>query len=268
LSESPLIIAHRGASAWAPENTLTAFAQALDCGADGCELDVRLARDGVPVVMHDATLRRTGLRAGEVGRMTSRELAAVGVGDWFNRAHPALASRAYSSERVPTLESVFQNLLNWNPATIYVELKPETRSTSQLVNEVVDLVRRYDLQERVVIVSFELSAIGQIKSLDSAIRTGALFAPRHGAGVGLRGERIISAAVDCGANEILLHRLIARARLVDAAERQGLPVVVWTVDEPAWLQKALKFGLHALITNDPARLLAHRTLLHQQERRA
>jgi len=255
-----LIVAHRGASAWAPENTLTAFAQAVDCGADGFELDVRLARDGVPVVIHDATLRRTGLCAGEVERMTSRELAALGAGEWFNRAHPALASRDYTSERIPTLESVLQNLTNWVPAIVYIELKTGPGNTKRLVTEVVDLVRRYDLQSRVVIISFELSAIAQAKSQDSTINTGALFAP-NGTGTGLRGAKVLSAAVDSGADEVLLHRLIARPRLVDALMKQGLPATVWTVDEPAWLQKALKLGLHALITNDPARLLAHRTLL-------
>jgi glycerophosphoryl diester phosphodiesterase len=261
LAKLPLIVAHRGASAWAPENTLAAFAQAVDCGAEGFELDVRLARDGVPMVIHDATLRRTGLCAGEVGKMTSRELVAVGVGDWFNRAHAALASPDYTSERIPTLESVFQKLADWIPATVYIELKTEPDNASRLVTEVVDLVSRYKLQSRVVIVSFALSAIAQAKSLDSTIITGALFAPNHGAGTGLRGEKILQAAVDSGADEVLLHRLIARPRLVDAAKRQGLPVTVWTVDEPAWLQKALKLGLHALITNDPARLMAHRALL-------
>ena len=105
---SPLIIGHRGASALAPENTLAAFARALDDGADGIELDVRLAKDGVPVVIHDATLRRTGLTSGEVAQMTSEQLANVNVGSWFNRAHPTLAREEYEQQRVPTLADVFQ----------------------------------------------------------------------------------------------------------------------------------------------------------------
>src|SRR5262245_8945252 len=83
--KSPLIIGHRGASAAAPENTLTAFAQAVALGADGIELDVRLARDGVPVVIHDASLHHTAGRKTRVAHLTSPELTEIDVGSWFNR---------------------------------------------------------------------------------------------------------------------------------------------------------------------------------------
>src|SRR5467141_1624776 len=106
----PLIIGHRGASALAPENTLASFKRALEDGAAGVELDVRLASDGVPVVIHDATLRRTGLREGLVAKMTSGELGQTAVGSWFNRAHPELAQVQYSRQFVPTLEQVFDLL--------------------------------------------------------------------------------------------------------------------------------------------------------------
>src|SRR5258708_35180782 len=83
----PLIIGHRGASTLAPENTLAAFKRALIDGAAGVELDVRLARDGVPVAIHDATLRRTGLREGVVAKLTSSGLAQMDAGRWFNSMH-------------------------------------------------------------------------------------------------------------------------------------------------------------------------------------
>jgi len=94
---SPLIIAHRGASAVAPENTLAAFARGLEDDAHGFELDVRLARDGVPVVIHDAKLQRTGSRADRVSQMTSAQLGEVDSGSWFNRARPALFRTPLSS---------------------------------------------------------------------------------------------------------------------------------------------------------------------------
>ncbi|MBV9957612.1 MAG: glycerophosphodiester phosphodiesterase, partial [Acidobacteria bacterium] len=86
---SLLIIGHRGASAAAPENTLVAFERAMADGADGVEFDVQLARDGVPVVIHDATLRRTGLKEGLIAELSSNELARTDVGTWFNRRFPA-----------------------------------------------------------------------------------------------------------------------------------------------------------------------------------
>src|SRR3954452_12059164 len=82
LPTSPLIIGHRGAAAVAPENTLVSFERALRDGADGIEFDVRLARDGVPVIIHDATLRRTGLRKGLVKNFPSTELSAMNAGRW------------------------------------------------------------------------------------------------------------------------------------------------------------------------------------------
>src|SRR5712691_1033184 len=103
---TPLIIGHRGSSAVAPENTIAAFVRAMRDGADGFEFDVRLARDGVPVVIHDATLRRTAQMSGAVADFTSRELNHVDVGSWFNHQHPNRARQEYAQETVPTLEQV------------------------------------------------------------------------------------------------------------------------------------------------------------------
>jgi glycerophosphoryl diester phosphodiesterase len=257
-SKPPLIIAHRGSSAAAPENTLAAFGHALDAGADGIELDVRLASDGVPVVIHDASLRRTGSVRDEISQMTSTQLAKADVGSWFNRAHPVLAQEEYARECVPTLESVFQLVLNRkrDEFTIYIELKTDGKA-SDLARSVAELIRRDGFHQRVVVVSFDLDALRETKLTDSSIRTGALFAPRHGAGAGLRVERIVATGVESGADEILLHRLIARPKLISSAIRSDLKVVVWTVDDATWLGRATDLGVHALITNDPALLLLH-----------
>ncbi|HEY6046808.1 MAG TPA: glycerophosphodiester phosphodiesterase family protein [Pyrinomonadaceae bacterium] len=255
----PLIIAHRGASATAPENTLAAFVQAMELGADGLELDVRLASDGVPVVIHDATLRRTGSVRGAIAQMSSAQLAKADVGNWFNRAQPTLAREEYARQFVPALEDVFQLVIERKPGdfTIYVELKTDGKSLD-LAKPVADVIKRYRFHEHVVVVSFELDALRQIKLNDSSIRTGALFAPRHGAGAGLRAERIVAMAIESGAAEILLHRLIARPKFVNSAIGRNLKVVVWTVDAGTWLRRAGELGVHALITNDPALLLSHR----------
>lgn len=253
---SPLIIGHRGASALAPENTLAAFARALDDGANGIELDVRLAKDGVPVVIHDATLRRTGLAWGEVAKLTSDQLANENVGSWFNRAQPALARAEFEKQRVPTLLDVFQFLRN-RPGVIYVELKTDSRdSSSDLVQAVSDTIIASGFQDRVVAVSFDLPAVAEIKSWNSSIRTGALFTPRNRPHVSWRADSILKAATDCGADELLPHHLLARRKLLEKAASRNLPVVVWTVDEHAWVARARTLGIHALITNNPGRMLA------------
>src|SRR5437016_11609398 len=118
MSTQPLIIGHRGASAVAPENTLAAFARAIQDGADGIEFDVRLSRDGVPVVVHDATLQRTGLVNRLVGELTLKELQQIGVGSWFGRTKSPQMS--YEREKIPSLAQVFE-LFTQNRKLLYLE---------------------------------------------------------------------------------------------------------------------------------------------------
>jgi len=256
----PLIIGHRGASALTPENTLGAFKRALIDGAAGVELDVRLASDGVPVVIHDATLRRTGLREGIVAKLTSKELGQMDVGSWFNSNHPRLARREYCRQVVPTLDQVFDLFTkrSTGAALIYVEMKTDKAEATQveLAREVVQLVNNRELRNRVVVVSFNLKALAEIKRIDSGIGTGALFEPRRNPVKTIRKHPMITATLDCGADQILLHRLIATRRLVDLAAESKLRSVVWTVDDPKWMRRGARFGIHALITNNPAEMIA------------
>lgn len=208
------------------------------------------------MVIHDATLRRTGLTSGEIVQMTSTELAKVDVGSWFNRAHRALARDEYEQQRVPALMDVFQ-VFRDKPGIIYVELKTDgADSASDLVRAVSDAIIEFGFQTRVVVVSFNLPAIAKIKSLNSSIRTGALFAPRRRPVLSLRADSILNAAAECGADQLLPHRLLARRKLIEKAGSRNLPIVVWTVDDPAWVARARTLGVHALITNNPARMLA------------
>src|SRR6266446_3702271 len=141
-SNTPLVIGHRGASAVAPENTIAAFARAMRDGADGIEFDVRLPRDGVPVVIHDATLQRTGLMAAAVSDFTSAELNRIGVGAWFNHAHPALVEKEYQRETVPTLEQVLE-LMADNHGLLYLEMKSDDQPPEALASAVVKALAKY-----------------------------------------------------------------------------------------------------------------------------
>jgi glycerophosphoryl diester phosphodiesterase len=224
-------------------------------------LDVRLAGDGVPVVIHDATLRRTGLRDGVVARMTSRELRQTDVGSWFNRAHPQLARAEHTRQFLPTLDQVFDFFRNHptRPDVIYLEMKTDRAADTyvDLAGSVARLVNDHSLRSRVVIVSFNLKAIAHIKTIDPAIPTGALFEPRRNTVKIIRKHPMITAALECGADQILLHRLIATRRIVDLAAESNLRSVVWTVDDPKWMRRAASFGIHAVITNNPVEMTAN-----------
>jgi glycerophosphoryl diester phosphodiesterase len=252
----PLIIGHRGASALAPENTLAAFARAFEDGAAGIELDVRLARDRVPVVIHDSSLSHTGLRKARVARLTSEKLGQMDVGTSFNRRHPSLARVQYLKQTVPTLDDVFKLMANSSrrDTVSYVEMKTvrNKQSNISLAAAVVELVHRHNVQERVIVISFNLPAVTAIKRLDPSIRTGALFGPRQRATKSIR--KMISSALECRAEEILLHHLIAKPRILSLSLKANLTPVVWTVDDPAWVARARDTGIHALMTNNPAKL--------------
>lgn len=253
-SQQPLIIGHRGASALAPENTLVAFERAMLDGADGIEFDVRLAGDRVPVVIHDATLRRTGQREAEVTTLTSEELSRIDVGTWFNLRHPSMAVREYEQATMPTLYQVFE-MFTAGSAVLYVEMKCEQGESRVLAGEVADLVRGCALHERVVVESFDHDAIVEIKRIDSSIRTAALFEPKLARPL-LSIRRMIERAKSCRADEIALHRLLATRRAAEEARRAGMRTVVWTVDNPSWIRRAKRYGVYALITNNPALMRA------------
>lgn len=256
---NPLIIGHRGAAAVAPENTLVSFERALRDGADGIEFDVRLARDSVPVVIHDPTLRRTALRKGEIAGLSSTELSKVNVGTWFNLCYPLLAQADYEQATIPTLARVFE-ALDETDTLLYVEMKCGAKDRAALAVEVAKLIRAHSLTHRVVVESFDLAAIAGLKRLDSSIRTAALF-DRKLSRPAPSARRIIERAMRCGAAQIALHRSLATRRTVQEAAQHGLETVVWTADSPAWVARAIKSGIHAIITNNPARLSARRAEL-------
>jgi glycerophosphoryl diester phosphodiesterase len=251
---SPLIIAHRGASAAAPENTRAAFRRAMEAGADGVEFDVRLAKDGVPVVIHDAALMRLASIPTRVSDLDSAELSKVDVGSWFNRAQVELADPAFANETVPTLAEVLE-LLAGVSGKIYIELKCDGEAEMHALTDAVAAVIGHSrLLPQMIVKSFRLGVIPRIRCAVPEVRTAALFAPqmmRY-----LRKEKyLINIAREFGADHLSLHRSLVSRKLVRKAEAFGLPVTAWTVNKTHWFEKAARNALYAVITNDPAKLL-------------
>jgi glycerophosphoryl diester phosphodiesterase len=253
----PLIIAHRGASAFAPENTFAAFQTAFDDGADGIEFDVRLAKDGVPVVFHDSTLQRLAKIEAQIADYTSEELNKIDVGTWFNEKFPAKANEKFSAETVPTLAQLL-NFLSGYKNLIYVELKSEGAEIIQLVEIVCRLLQQTNLLPNIIVKSFNLTAVQLVKQILPETRTAALFEPTIQ--MILRKQKLIlDAAQDCRADELSIHYSLATEKFVSQAVEQNLPVTIWTADNPAWVKRALNRGINAIITNNPVRLLKERS---------
>jgi glycerophosphoryl diester phosphodiesterase len=247
----PLIIGHRGASGHAPENTHAAFELAFEHGADGIEFDVRLASDGVPYVFHDVKFERTVGIYGNADDYPSTMLDKVHAGAWFNQRYPRYTRERYEWELIPTLEQVFER---YGAHTLYAEMKCEDAPRRPaLARAVVELIHKYDLTSRVVVKSFALDSLAEVKRLAPEIRTAALFG-RSWPRPLVPTARIIAEADGCGADEISLHRSLLREKTVEAAHGRGFEVLVWTVNSPASLRRALALGLRAVFTDYPGRM--------------
>lgn len=217
---------------------MAAFREALAVGADGIEFDVRLTRDGVPVVIHDSTLRRTGGLPDRVADLTWAEISKVDVG---------------SNETVPSLAQLF-TLFESNNSILYLEMKCDSPAEQRpLAEACVKAIREHSLKERVVVECFQLPAIKILKEIDPDIKTVALFDSAL-----TTNQRIINQATEVGASALALHHRLARESLVQKAKAAGFHVAVWTVDDPVWIERARRIGIDALITNNPAVMLGHR----------
>jgi glycerophosphoryl diester phosphodiesterase len=235
---SPLIIGHRGASAVAPENTMAAFREAIAAGADGIEFDVRLTRDGAPVVIHDNTLRRTTGLPHHIGDLTLFELESLDVG-------------------VPSLAQLF-TLFEENDLWLFLEIKVDSPSEHvPLAEACCKLIQEHSLTERVFVDCFDLRVLQVVASINSEIKTAALFQPALSR-PSVSDERIMEEAKAVGASALALHHRLARQSLVQKAIDADLRVAVWTVDDPAWIGRAKSIGVEALITNNPAAMLIAR----------
>ncbi|MEP7211635.1 MAG: glycerophosphodiester phosphodiesterase family protein [Acidobacteriota bacterium] len=249
MSGPPLIIAHRGASAHAPENTFAAFQEAIDVGADGIEFDVRLSRDGVPVVFHDEDLKRIAGRAEKISDLTAAELAEIDIGSWFNRAFPHRSRSEFSNERIKTLAETL-GFLSGFTGRIFAELKCTLADAEELSKSVCTLICGSPLLPRIIVKSFTLTAIPYVRRFCPDARTAALFEPTVRS-VLRKQKNIIGLAEQVGADGLSMHYTLATARLCRLARANGLPITIWTVDDTKWRERAVTRGIGAIITNDP-----------------
>ena len=256
MTAKPLIIAHRGSSFFAPENTLAAFRRAIGDGAEGIEFDVRLTKDGVAIVFHDETLIRTGRREGMISELSIRELQEYDIGSWFNDVSRKYANPEFARERIATLPETLEFLKDFK-GLIYIEMKCRDSEIELLTKAVCQSVENSGLTEQIIVKSFKLAVIPRIHMLCPAVRTAALFAPKIM--TILRKEKhIVKIAEEFGADEISIHFSLATRKLMKKAEQRNLPVTIWTADNSRWVKRGIKLGLNAIITNNPVPLLAER----------
>lgn len=228
----PLIIAHRGASGEAPENTMKAFQKALEQGADGIELDIFLTRDKKMVVTHDENLK--GLTGHNIETRTSTlaELRELDFGE---------------GEKIPTLDEVLETF--GKCFTIFnIEIKSTGYLTDGVETKLLEHLQRHSVEEKTIVSSFNPFNLIRMRRIAPHIRRGYLIWPEHWTA---RRKIFIRMA---GVESVNLDYRWATDHRLDRYQKMGKKIWVWTVNDVADMQKWIEYGVEAIITNYPARL--------------
>lgn len=234
------VVAHRGASGHAPENTLAAFRSAFEMGARFIETDLQLTRDARVVAIHDATLDRTTNGHGPVHMQTLEQIRALDAGAWFGSRAPV----SYAGERVPILAEIL-SFSREHDVNFYLEIK--SGSAWGVEHAVVGAVRDSGASARVVILSFDPGTLDSVYRLDETMMTG--FLCEHPS------NDLVERAVRLGARQLAPRGDLITPDLVKKAHAAGLQVVAWTINEPEQMRRLMGAGVDGIMTDYPDRLV-------------
>ncbi|SNX52716.1 glycerophosphodiester phosphodiesterase [Thermoanaerobacterium sp. RBIITD] len=233
-----LVIAHRGDSKNAPENTIASFKRAIEMGADGIEFDVQLSKDGQLVVIHDERVDRTTDGIGYVKDYTLSELKRLNAGIKFNKK--------FSNERIPTLPEVFE-LVGNKRMVLNIEIKNGIVIYPGIEEKLVNSISDYNFQDRVVISSFNHYSVRDVKELEPKLKIGLLYE------CGLVEPWHIANRIHAYSLHPFYFNIIPE--VVEGCKKNNVKLFPWTVDSPADMERMLKMGIDAIITNDPQQLI-------------
>jgi glycerophosphoryl diester phosphodiesterase len=229
-----LVIAHRGASGHAPENTMAAFLRSLAMGAKAIELDVHQTLDHELVVAHDDDLKRCGADKRRLRNVHWEDVAKLDVGSWFGKS--------FKDERLPRLEDVY-DILPKN-VELHVEIKRGSSVYPGIEERVVDLIHKRGANARTLVSSFDHAALYSVRSIDEKIRLGYLL--------GLTTLRTAFAEMkDIAAESLNLSARQTTARVVKAAHERDYKVLVYTVNKPQERDRLAALGVDGIFSNYP-----------------
>ena len=225
-----MVVAHRGASGYAPENTLSAMSKAIEMKAEMSELDVQETADGEIILLHDNTTERTGKKDLNIWELNYDDLKDIEVGEWF--------SEEYKGEPIPTLKEVID--LVRGKMKLNIELKAN-KHEKMLAERSLKVVMDNDFLDQVVFTSFKFDEIRKIRALNKEAKVGYIFGK-------------LPENVDVFTEDVDLlsaHYKTVDAEFVKKAKAGGKEVHVWTVNEPEDMKRMIELGVEAIITNYP-----------------
>jgi len=232
-----LVIAHRGASGHAPENTLAAFKRAVALGATFIETDLQLTRDSRLVAMHDATVNRTTNGQGKVHDLTLMELRRLDAGSWFGSE--------FAGERIPTMDDILE-FSKKHDVVFYLELKPGGSWGGE--HALVGALRESGEIPRSVVISFDADILARLRRIEPTIMTGLLYDGQI--------EEPLSKALEVGARQLAVRGDLVTPALLKDARKRDLQVVCWTVNHPAHIRMLIAAGVDGIMSDYPDRLVA------------
>lgn len=237
-----IVVAHRGSSGTAPENTMAAFMAAAAAGADLIECDVRFSSDLACVIMHDRTVRRTTDGWGQVHRLSLAELRHMDAGRWF--------SPRFAGERIPTLAEILENV----PAAVGLNCEVKTdgdpRSRVTRARALVDTLRQHRGDRLVIVSSFDHRFLSVLSRQAPWLTLGILLQP-----VRDLARRPSTLARRAGATCVFCGRGTIRRRIVDDARNHGMSTGVYCIDTRAQLARVSRYGVDMVFTNHPEKVL-------------
>lgn len=230
-----LVYAHRGASGYAPENTMSAFIKGIEMGAGGIELDVHLTKDGELVVVHDETVNRTSNGKGCVRDMSLAELRRLDFGSHF--------SPEFEGERIPTLEEV----LDFSAAKKII-VNIEIKATPGMYHpgiekKVSELVKAFNLEDKVIVSSFNHPCLVRYRGISPEAAIGLLYS-------GILAETGKYAAM-VGAKAVHPNFHSIDTEVIKQCRQHGIMINTWTVNEEKDMERLAKAGIDGIITNYP-----------------
>lgn len=232
-----LAIAHRGASGYAPENTLAAFRRAVALGVTFIETDLQLTRDAHFVALHDETVNRTTNGQGAVQHMTLSEVRRLDAGSWFGSE--------FMGERIPTLLDIVE-FARRHDVVFYLELKPNGFWGGE--HALISALRDSDTIQRTVIISFDPVILQGLRKIEPTLMTGLLFDGQF--------ENPFEKALEIGARQLAVKGDLVTPNLLSAARKRDLQVVCWTINNPAHMRLLATAGVDGIMSDYPDRLLS------------
>ena len=236
VSPFPLVIAHRGASAERPENTIAAFDEALRQGADGIELDVQCARDGIPVVYHDRSLRKAGAGLRRVASLDTRDLDRLDAGGWFGAA--------FRNERIPHLAHVLDRYTSTTRLLTEIKLRGTREDRARLARAVAEMIRARRIEHRTYVLCFDDALLREARRAAPALRSVLNLDPpaRMTATVRARLPGLAALSVDI--------RGLTPA-FAAAVRDAGLALFTYTCNTERAVLRSLAAGASAVMTDRP-----------------